>query len=575
MRFLSCALLIVLLAAVPARAQQDTTGNADPALPEIAPREVEIRGELDISLPALQRPAVSGLLPSSPLQPLPSAPLPEPASLPEPAGVAPRTLPGEAGASSSFAALPPPRAGLLEAGAGRYLSRFARMRFDQPLAPQWTLRPRLNYIGTDGFAPFDAKNVETPADELRGAATLRTERPAFTAALTADGFFAQHPLYGAVGAGGRDLAAQPNRDRYGGGAELHVQAGGGTGATLEARAHANAAQVTTDASTGEGARFERREQRVGGFLSGGGPVGDVRLEASARGSAARFSGSFADRTSSSNASFLDAGAGVGLRRSEGLRVFAGARVLTFSGGSDGGLFFAPDVRLTWQATPHMALYARTNPHTAANRLAARYRENPSLLYEAAPQPNVFTLDAESGLRFFAERALELSAFAGYRRAPSLLFYEDERTRRYERGVTAARYGEARIIRAGGALSVRRGERLSASLSVAYRRGTLASSDAEIPYFSPLTAEASASYAFLGGDGHVRLTGTFESSRPLARVGDGEVGAFADLDVEGRYALTPTISVVAGLENISAGALERFDRYPRPPLVVQSGLRLHL
>lgn len=571
MRHLLCALLAALLVAFPVRAQQQPEED-DPALPEIAPREVEIRGELDISLPALQSPSLEGLVPASPLQPLPPAPLPDPVPV-EVSTAAPQSLPGEAEASSGFADLPTPRTGLVEAGAGRYLSRFARARLDYALAPQWGLRSRLDYTGTDGFAPFDAENVETPADELRGAATLRTERPGLTAALTADGFFGQHRLYGSAGAGPGG-APHPDRTRTGGGAALHVQGGGGEGATLEARARADAAQVTTDAFAGEGARFELSEQRAGGSLNGGAPVGGLRVEASAHGSTARLDGAPAD-SASGNTSFLDAGAGLWIRRAGGLRVFAGARVLTFSDAEEGGTFFAPDVRLTWQAAPRLALYARTDPHAEANRLAARYRENPSLLYEAAPQPNVFTLDAEGGLRFFPVPALELHAFAGYRRAPSFLFYENEGTRRYTRGVTAARYGEARILQAGGALSLRQGDRLNTSLSVAYRTGQLAGSEAEIPYFSPLTAEAMLSYAFLDGDGHVRLTGSFESARPLARTGSAEVGAFVDLDVEGRYALTPTVSLMLGLKNLPAGALERFDRYPRPPLVVQSGLRLRL
>lgn len=573
MRHLLCALLAAPLVAFPVRAQQQPEED-EPALPEIAPREVEIRGELDISLPALQSPSLEGLVPASPLQPLPPAPLPDPVPV-EVSTAAPQSLPGEAEAPSGFADLPTPRTGLVEAGAGRYLSRFARARLDYALAPQWGVRSRLDYTGTDGFAPFDAGNVETPADELRGAATLRTERPGLTAALTADGFFGQHRLYGSAGAG-PGVAPHPDRTRTGGGAALHVQAGGGTGATLEARARAGIAQLNTDVlSNGGDDRFERSEQRAEGSLSGGVPVGGLRLEADAHGSTARLDAPSADSIPSNNPSFLDAGAGLWIRRAGGLRVFAGARVLTFTGAEEGGTFFAPDVRLTWQAAPRLALYARTDPHAEANRLAARYRENPSLLYEAAPQPNVFTLDAEGGLRFFPVPALELHAFAGYRRAPSFLFYENEGTRRYTRGVTAARYGEARILRAGGALSLRQGDRLNTSLSVAYRTGQLADSEAEIPYFSPLTAEAMLSYAFLDGDGHVQLTGSFESARPLARTGSAEVGAFVDLDVEGRYALTPTVSLMLGLKNLPAGALERFDRYPRPPLVVQSGLRLRL
>jgi len=573
MRSLLLFLGLLLFGALPALAQQDDDA---PALPNIAPREVEIRGQLDITLPALQRPALSGLLPQTQqLEPLPPLPPPDAQAL-EPPASTPQALADEAAPSSGFSDLPAPRTGLVEAGGGRYFSRFARARFDAPLSAQWAVRSRLDYNGTNGFQPFDDEDVDTSADVLSGRATLRTERDALSASFTGGGFLGQHRLYGADGGGIPSANQHPGRDRYGGHAALHLQTTAGR-AALEARARYDGAQVQTTVSDAAGENVDFGEQRVRGTLNAEAPVAGAPFEADVRGSTARLTGS--DRPLADGfdgaVSFLDAGAGAWLLQSEALRVFAGARVMTFASPDDaGGTYVAPELRAEWRAAPRLTLYARTDPRAEANLLADRHRENPSLLRETSPQPTIRTIDAEGGVRAFPLRALEVHAFGGYRRAPSVLFYE-EAPGVYERGITAARYGDGRILRAGGAVSFRRTERLHTSLSVTYRNGTLADSNADIPYFAPVTAEALFAYGFAGGDGRVQLTGSLESPRPTSRSGDEEVGLFADFDVEGTYAITPAVGLVARIQNLAPGVLERYDRYPRPPLVFEGGLRVQL
>ncbi|PSQ93246.1 MAG: hypothetical protein BRD52_02075 [Bacteroidetes bacterium SW_4_67_19] len=580
MRF-SLLLCALLLGATPALAQQD---GDDPSLPDIAPREVEIRGQLDITLPALQRPALTELLPRAQLAPLPPLPAPEVQTV-EPPASTPQALADGNTTPSGFADLPPPKTGLLEAGGGRYFSRFARARLNLALAPQWAFRSRLDYDGTDGFQPFDDADVETPADELRGRATLRTERSGLSASLTTGGFLGRHQLYGADPIARSSLRTAPGRERYGGRAALQLHTGSER-VPVDVRARYDGARVQTAVSEDDaGANIDRGEQRFQGMLNAGAPVAGARIEADVRGSTARLSSNRESARFDGATSFLDAGAGAWLLQSDALRLFAGARAMTFSSpGGAGGTYVAPEVRAEWQAASRLTLYARTDPTAEANLLADRYRENPSLLYDAPPQPTVRTVDAEGGLRFLPLRALELHAFAGYQHAPSFLFYESPESPSdapasteplYERGVTAAQYGDARILRAGGSVSFRRTERVHASLSVTYRDGQLTDSDADIPYFAPVTAQALFAYGFAGGKGRVQLTGSLESARPTRRTGDEDIETFADLDVEGTYALTSAVGLVVRLQNIPAGTLERYNRYPRPPLIFESGLRMQL
>jgi outer membrane cobalamin receptor len=65
----------------------------------------------------------------------------------------------------------------------------------------------------------------------------------------------------------------------------------------------------------------------------------------------------------------------------------------------------------------------------------------------------------------------------------------------------------------------------------------------------------------------------ESPRYVDRAEDGQTGTIADLDLAGSYRVTPSLDVVARLENVGA-SFERYPGYERPPTTISAGVRIH-
>ncbi|MFB6097894.1 MAG: hypothetical protein ABEK84_02045, partial [Salinibacter sp.] len=53
-----------------------------------------------------------------------------------------------------------------------------------------------------------------------------------------------------------------------------------------------------------------------------------------------------------------------------------------------------------------------------------------------------------------------------------------------------------------------------------------------------------------------------------------VGSYFTLDLEGSYALTSDLEIVARAEHLSVEAPTLWARYPRPPAKISVGVRLH-
>ena len=116
--------------------------------------------------------------------------------------------------------------------------------------------------------------------------------------------------------------------------------------------------------------------------------------------------------------------------------------------------------------------------------------------------------------------------------------------------------------------------VQAALGLSLRDGALTKADTHIPYFASVIGHASASYAFAERRGLFQLVGTYEQARRVDRGEDApEVGAYVDVDLHASYALDPTLGLVARLENVLGGSLERWDRYPQAPFILAFGVRM--
>ncbi|HET6567922.1 MAG TPA: TonB-dependent receptor, partial [Rhodothermales bacterium] len=95
----------------------------------------------------------------------------------------------------------------------------------------------------------------------------------------------------------------------------------------------------------------------------------------------------------------------------------------------------------------------------------------------------------------------------------------------------------------------------------------------IPYFGPLTGHGVLSYSFAQSRGLLQLTARYESARYVNRTKDRKLGDFFDMDTALSYQVTPALGLVARVDNISAGYLERWERYPEPPFAVMAGMQI--
>ena len=82
-----------------------------------------------------------------------------------------------------------------------------------------------------------------------------------------------------------------------------------------------------------------------------------------------------------------------------------------------------------------------------------------------------------------------------------------------------------------------------------------------------------SLSFAGGDGFVTAQGRFESSRDAGVVQSRQADPYLSVDLEGSYALSSRIEIVAKAEHLSWEAPTQWAAYPQPPAQVSAGLRL--
>lgn len=569
--FLLSCLLALLLPPVSALAQEeDADAKAEQEqedrqqLPEIAPREFEIRGELQIAFPAFERQPLSGFAspPSRPSVPATQRPYAEPYK--QTLDALPERLPTPERVSAPVQSTPAPITGFLEAGSGRYFSRFAAGHFSVPLSPHEQVSVRANYDGSEGFAPFDDTSVETPSDALDGRVRLDSRRAPVHLSVEADGLIDDYTLYGvAQGPGG---ASVPDRTFYSGTVSGQLE----TIDTLPAElgVHYGAHQYNTTASD---ASTTFRERRVGvdGRLEL--PINDLDGIVDGAFSRSVLGGDVPGGTETD----LDAGASVQAVRQSDLRVRAGARLLWTEGPAfptqtqsptASATFVLPSARVEWDAAPWATVFVQNTPQLDGTSLRSYHTENPYTTDAPPARPTVYTTDAEAGLDL-TQGWVRLQAEAGYRYAPSYRFY------RPQSGRFGVDYESARIVHGGGRLALQGVNNVQAALGLTVRNGTLPGPDADIPYFASVRAHTMVSVAFADGDGYLQATGTLDGPRPTDETGTDELGSYIAVDVEGSYSITSTIDLLLRAENLSPDSPERWLGYPRPPAQITGGFRI--
>jgi len=572
-RFLFCACLILLwwppnVTVAQAPAEQDTS-----QLPDIAPQEIEIRGELQIDFPALVRQPLQGFEATQPLPSVPVDRLPYVEPYKQELDALPGQLPAPAPVSQSTQRPPPPRTGTLEFGSGRYFSRFVEGHVSAPLSSNETLSFQLDYHGTEGETPFENLDTESSSDEAVGTIRLTSRRDPVHVQAAIDGTVDDYALFGVPRGTGLSTTSAPDRTLTSGGVSVDMETVGSVSSHVGFSFHRTQYE-TTFSSTPD---LTFRENRIAFDGSIELPFGPVpgRLEAAL--SHSRLREDVPDDAQSD----LDVGGIVTVIDRPDLMVKGGLRVLWAEGPNDPARadsrtespsYVAPVLNVEWHLTPWATVVARNRPHLDGASLRALHAQNPFV--EAAPttRPTLYAADSETGLNLTAGR-FRFETRAGFRYAPSYRYFQTPTAATQPQGLFSVRHDEARIFHGGARIALQGVDGVQASLGVSVRDGEFTDSDTDIPHFATVTADAMAAVSFADDKGYFQLTGTLDGPRDRTTVREDEIDTFLALDITGSYSITSLVDIVVRANNIGSGTLERWPEFPRPSNSVSAGFQI--
>lgn len=524
-------------------------------LPEIAPREIEIRGERQIDLPSLERQPLTGFVSPARIPSVPATREPYVRSYRQSLDDLPESLPIPETVSEPMQSTADPARGYLEGGSGRYFSRFFEGRVGVPLSDSDRLSFHGRYTGTE----------DAPDDDVADA-RIRYESSQDALTISADAFGSaqRYALFGA----NLPSSARSERDAFTGGGAFRLRTTGARPARAEMRF--DHAEYTSYLGSGESV-FQQQQLT----LAAGGTL-PLSLDPHLDGTVRRtwFGGDPEDETAFS----LDAGGRLTAYETESATVTVGARVLAYDTpaipaqpqiGSAEATFFMPSVRAEWDVGDRARLHVHNRPRLGDTSLDQLYGTNPYAQHAPSLQPTIETTNAEAGLTVdFGQ--IRLVTGAGYRYAPVFRFFDYSR----QSGLYDVRYDAARIIQGRGQIALQGVEGLQASLGLSVRDGELRSPDTEIPSFAPVTGEAMLGLSFADGDGFLEAQTRFESPRYADLAQDERLDSYFTLGLSGSYALNEQADIVARADHLSSNTLTLWKDYPYPPAEISLGLRLN-
>lgn len=556
-------------------AQEDQNENEN--LPDIAPREVEIRGQGDVSLPTLERQPIRELAPPPAFlrRPLAGSDFaPDTlAGLPLPPSSTDVDLPETDAPSVSPADLH----GTLDVAGGRYSSRLLRGRLSWPFAPQSRLNARLNYHGRAGHAPFeDAPEAKSSSDVLDGQIGLETGSAAHLFRLEANGLLTDYRLFGV--ATERPGMTVPERQ----GAQAGLRAQFEAFRTREANLRADLAYQGTGYETRhpdqDSSPSRRTEHRLSGRLEGSVPYGMTETHLQARSGLSGF-----DRSpwAGPDFSFTDVQADVSIFPAANVELQVGGRLMGFDTGprsqaetASWRSYLAPVAALHVYPAPQWELFATNRPALEAHDLAGLFTSNPYATSTPALHPSVRTIDVQSGVRWQTRR-VRVRLSGRYAFFPSRLYFEKTNgTANSETGLFRVQYDEARFFGGEAALTLMLPGRLHTTLRGIFQQAQLTATNNDVPFEAPFEATLSLGYEFADHRGSLEVAGRYEAPRPVRAGSTENVRDFFELDTTMRYQLLSSLGLMLRVRNALPGALERWPGYPQPPLLAEAGLQIN-
>ena len=308
----------------------ESWARQDVVLPDLAPREVEITGDLTIVFPALRRQPLVGFNPPPIVPDIPASRLPYAEAYKQPsADLPPSPVLAPDPPEVSAIANRTPMNGMMSASFGRH--------FDRSLAAEIAMRYTLTssalfnieYRGTDGHEPIAGSSANSGFDFLTSSLRLSTGLGPVVLSSAISGFKRSYSLFGLNPVLGSGAVSDPIRDLNGGLLALGISSK--PGAKYDARLSFKGGLTTVDTEVYEPTvRVDPATTRDEKFLTTTGklsiPITDGFIAFSATGSTSGLdSGSFPGSTVQSGYSQ----ALVSYLYSKNLNIKAGVAVMGF------------------------------------------------------------------------------------------------------------------------------------------------------------------------------------------------------------------------------------------------------
>lgn len=554
----------------------------DPVLPDLAPREVEITGDLTIAFPSLSRQPLVGFNPPPRVPEIaesrrpytepykqPSAELPpSPITPPEPPDV------------STIASRTPYR-GVVSGGVGRYLERF--LTADVSLVDNERLKVMVegDYHGSDGTEPFDpVTSADSEFDRLGGSIALRRIFDSVTLATAAGGRLDRYSLFGAMPEPGSISLLDPDRTISDMNGRIGLRSADGSRNRFSVSFTGGASRVETDVFDPDD-RIDPSTKRDETYLetdaSTSLALGDMRLDVEAFG---RTSGLDADGFPGSTLRYGRLAGAISWSPRPRLVVSAGASLFGFdtdaqtgSGREMQSTWIAPEGTLRFALSTSTDVYGRLGSAVGNAGLASVYASIPYLTDEPLLLPRLTSIDGRFGIRS-AAKVITADVHAGLKDIPWYGYPEHPSAplRNYEAGYPDLGYGEATVLYAGGSATVILSTAVQFGIEAEIREGELTGNDTVIPYFSPVVVGGHASAAFVGGTVQTQAHARYESPRYRDAAETRQIPGVFSLDVETSWFFTDRYALLAGVRHLGAEP-EFWDLYPMPGSVIYTGLRL--
>jgi len=548
--------LLLALLASPAAARQD------PILPDLAPREVEITGDLSIVFPTLRRQPIVGFNPpprvpdiSSDRRPFteaykqPSADLPpSPMSAPEPPSV-------------SAMARRTPISGVIDLSAGRFLDRALKADITLAATEKTSLLISADYFGTEGRdVTIGGVGTDTGRDRMSVTSSIDQRMGGVVVGLAGSAFKNSYSLFGAVPAAGVPSRLSPDRTFSGYDGTLSLNSRPGSSVTVRSSVTVGTTTVDTDVFD-PAIRIDPVTNREESFLKFASslsiPLRDGSVNFWTNGATSGLdSNSFPGSTIRSGI----VAASWRYLYSVKLELEAGATVLGFdskaqslTGASRSLSYFAPILRATYSFTPAVKLTAETAPTIDTALSRDLFSSAPFMMDEPLLLPSLTTIDATVGLSVQSE-FVSGSIKTGYKNQPFRRFPVQTLTATlgYVRGYSTFDYSDVDVLYVAGDVTAVPASGIQVGVDFVAQNASVTSSELDVPHTPGLGIGGFASASFLDGDAEFRIRFEHESKRTIDALAATSIPSVTRFHIMLSYFFHPDYALMTGVRDLGGG-----------------------